>query len=69
MSSDPQIDSAITPNRLAYEARCRAVYDRGEPSCGAKGPHRAKCILPPGHGGDLHEGNGFDEWGSKYECW
>jgi len=67
ISDDPS--QFLTPNRIAYEARCRAVYDHGEPACGARGPHKAKCVLPPNHDGDLHEGNGFDTFGPKYECW
>jgi len=59
----------ITPNRAAYLARCRAVYDLGEPHCVESGPNNARCVLPPGHAGDDHEGNGFDAWGPLYRQW
>ncbi len=54
--------------RAQYEARLRAVYDRGEKSCGAYGPNKARCVLEPGHEG-IHEGNGFDEFGPMYRAW
>lgn len=49
-------------------ARLRAIYN-GEPGCLLRGPEHARCVLEPGHAGDLHEGNGFDEWGPKYVQW
>ncbi len=61
--------SGITPNRFAYMKRERAVYQRGEPSCAVRGPTKARCVLEPGHPGNMHEGNGFDEWGPLYRIW
>lgn len=62
-------ESALTPDHRTYNARLRAVIVRGAPACRAYGPHHARCILEPGHAGNEHEGNGFDEWGPKYERW
>jgi hypothetical protein len=58
---------AITPNAMYYR-RLEARFLNGEPICGKRG-HSAKCLLPPGHAGNRHEGNGADEWGPKYQCW
>jgi hypothetical protein len=62
--SDPQSQLC----RLCFDERARAVYWDREPSCGAKGPTKAECLLPAGHDGQ-HEGNGFDHIGPVYRRW
>ena len=62
--------SGLTPDRYAYQKRCEAVYWRGVPSCKAKGPHGARCVLEPDHSGNVHEGNGNpDPFGPAYYSW
>ena len=58
----------MTLTTAEYWERVRAVLHRKAPSCGAKGYRKARCVRDPGHDG-AHEGPGFDEWGSTYECW
>lgn len=59
---------ALTQTRHEYLARCDAVL-AGAPACNQKGPDKARCVLPPGHPGTWHEGDGFDAWGPKYRLW
>jgi len=59
------IGQEITRNRWDYERLMRTV----QPRCGRKGPDKAKCILLPGHRGNAHEGNGYDQFGPMYKSW
>ncbi len=53
-----------------YQRRASLVYgDKSVPACRAKGPNKAECLLEPGHGGEYHEGNGFDAYGPMYKAW
>jgi hypothetical protein len=54
--------------RFTYRDRCDHVYRGGAKACRAAGPHHARCVRLPGHKG-FCEGQGFDEWGPRYECW
>lgn len=67
----PSEDIAPYWDFSAYHARAQAVYwNPSTPACRARGgPHKAMCLLPPGHGGGLHYGNGFDEFGPKGAAW
>jgi hypothetical protein len=49
----------------AYRSRAEQVYwHKDFAACRAKGPHKAECLLDPGHEGP-HYGNGFDTYGPR----
>lgn len=54
--------------RDTYRHRCDRVYRGGAAACGSRGQHNARCVRSPGHKG-FCEGQGFDTWGPRYECW
>ena len=56
--------------RHEFRQRQQEVAWRKVPACGSKGPHGARCVRDPGHGGLCCEGNGNpDPYGPKYYRW
>ena len=67
MTDDEQMDFDEL-GRWTYQERVERVYRGGATACRSAGQHHARCVRLPGHKGHC-EGQGFDTWGPRYECW